>query len=480
MTGQLLWKNESDCQGRFREVSMLMLSSTTLSKRLPAAALGVLLAACSGHQPGAPIKPGMNFFSVQQDIELGKQAAEEVRQQMDIVRDAAVQNYVKRIGERLVQTNAAKSSGFPFEFTVVNEKSINAFALPGGPMFVFSGLIASADNEAQVAGVMGHEMAHVILRHGTNQVSKAQLLELPAQIGGAVAAASVGNEQLGQLVQVGAALGLNSLLLKFSRGAETQADILGSRIMAEAGYNPIEMARFFEKLEGDGGSRAPEFFSDHPNPGNRIKRIESEIAVMPQQSYGFQAGDFGGLKRSVAALPEPKPPQKPQPAAPQVSQPSNAQWRQVRGPTFQMSMPGDWEMVQSNGTPATVVAPRGGLVRQLGGSVAIGFGLMLNYYAPQTASDLGGASQELWRQMMRADPSMQIGSNARQVRLSGATGLMTQYQTESPFGGPEQGVIITVARPEGLFYIIGAAPRQNAQQLQQMLDQVVGSLRFTR
>jgi Zn-dependent protease with chaperone function len=437
-----------------------------------------LLTSCAGRQPGAPVKPGMNFFSVQQDIELGRQAAQEVVQQMEVVKDNSLQEYVRAIGRRLAETSAAKSSGFPFEFTVLNDKSVNAFALPGGPMFIFTGLIAASDTEGQLAGVMGHEMAHVILRHGTNQVSKAQLLQLPAQIGGAVAAASVGNEQLGQLVQLGVGFGLNSLLLKFSRGAETQADILGARMIAEAGYNPIEIARFFEKLGAEGGSRGPQFLASHPNPDNRSKRIEAEISVMPQQRYDFQTGQFDAARNLVSRLPEPRPPQQPKAAPPQVS--DGGQWRQVQGPTFQISIPGDWEMVQSRQSPATVVAPRGGLVKDLSGNVAIGFGMLLSYYAPQQSSDLGGASEELWRQMARADPSMRVAGRASQVNVSGAPGLMTQYQTESPFGGAEQGVIVTVARPEGLFYIVGAAPQQNGQQLSQMLNQVVGSLRFTR
>src|SRR5262249_27257254 len=155
-----------------------------------------------------------------------------------------LQDYLKRVGERLAATAEAKQSGFPFNFTLLNVPEINAFALPGGPMFVFTGLMTAADNEAQVAGVMAHEMSHVILRHGTNQASKANLIQLPAALAGAVA----GNGSLmGQLAQLGVGLGANSVLLKFSRDAESQADALGARMMSEAGYNPVEMARFFEK-----------------------------------------------------------------------------------------------------------------------------------------------------------------------------------------------------------------------------------------
>ena len=121
-------------------------------------------------------------------MQLGKEAAQQVLQQYEVVQNQFLQNYLRRIGKRLAATPEAAQSGFPFTFTLLNQKDVNAFALPGGPMFVFSGLLNSVDNEAQLAGVMAHEMSHVILRHGTNQASKANLLQLPAMLAGAVAA----------------------------------------------------------------------------------------------------------------------------------------------------------------------------------------------------------------------------------------------------------------------------------------------------
>ena len=130
--------------------------------------------------------------------------------------------------------------------------------------------------------MMAHEISHVALRHGTNQASKANLIQLPAMLAGAV----VGNgSMLGQLAQLGIGLGANSVLLKYSRDAETHADMLGARMMAKAGYNPIEMARFFEKLEAQGGSSGPQFLSSHPNPGNRMRAIQEEIQYMPRANY---------------------------------------------------------------------------------------------------------------------------------------------------------------------------------------------------
>jgi beta-barrel assembly-enhancing protease len=274
------------------------------------ATMVLALATAIWAQGPSQFHPGFNLFSKQQDVQLGQENAAQVRKQMPVINDPVLTEYVNRVGKRLVGAREAQESGFPFTFEVVTDPAINAFALPGGPMFINTGLLRALDNEAQLAGVMGHEMSHVILRHGTNQASKSKLIELPAVLGSQLA----GGSMVGQLAQLGIGLGANSMLLKFSRSAEGQADLMGSHLMAEAGYNPIEMARFFEKLNAQGGQRAPQFFSDHPNPGNREKAIEQEIQKLPQQDYSYQTGEFRRMKQAVAKIREPKP--KPPASAP--------------------------------------------------------------------------------------------------------------------------------------------------------------------
>ena len=170
-------------------------------------------------------------------------------------------------------------------------------------MFINTGLLKAVDNEAQLAGVMGHEMSHVILRHGTNQASKQNLIQLPALLGSQM----TGSSMMGQLAQLGIGLGANSVLLKFSRTAESQADITGAHLMAEAGYDPMQMAAFFEKLSAQGGQNAPQFLSDHPNPENRNRAIQEEAQRMPAQKYGFQTGKFDQMKQAVSKIKEPPP-----------------------------------------------------------------------------------------------------------------------------------------------------------------------------
>ena len=268
------------------------------------ATLILVLASVSWAQGPTQFHPGFNLFSKQQDVQLGQENAAQVRAHMKVIRNPVLNDYVNKVGRRLVAAREAQESGFPFTFEVVADPTINAFALPGGPMFINTGLLRAVDNEAQLAGVMGHEMSHVILRHGTNQASKSKLVELPAVLGSQVAGGSL----VGQLTKLGIGLGANSVLLKFSRSAESQADLMGSHLMAESGYNPMEMARFFEKLNQQGGQRTIQFLSDHPNPENREKAIEEEVHRLPDQPYTYQTGDFQRMKALIARVREPKPP----------------------------------------------------------------------------------------------------------------------------------------------------------------------------
>ncbi len=267
-----------------------------------------LLHAQKPHQ----FRPGFNLFSKQQDIQLGEEAAAQVRKEKTVIKDPVLTAYVNRVGKRLAASREAQSSGFPFTFEVVADPTINAFALPGGSMFIHTGLLKAVDNEAQLAGVMGHEMSHVILRHGTNQASKANLVELPAALAGQIAGKG---SMMGQLAQLGIGLGANSVLLKFSRTAESQADLTGSHIMAEAGYDPMEMAHFFNKLGSPGKGFAgdvAQFMSDHPNPDNRERAIELEARLLPAQKYGYETGDFNKMKSEAMKIQEPKPKTQPQ------------------------------------------------------------------------------------------------------------------------------------------------------------------------
>src|SRR6516162_1717574 len=226
--------------------------------------LAVTLLAAGG-APELP-NPGNPSMTRAQQQQVGLQAAAEVYKQMPVLPDSSPETkYIQNLGTRLSKTIPPEHS-WPFQFHVVAQKEINAFALPGGPMFVNIGTITAADNEAELAGVMAHEMAHVYMQHSAKQQEKASLIGDLAGVAGAIAGMKGGT--LGTLAQGGIQFGAGTLILKYSRSDEAQADAVGAIILWKAGYNPIALAEFFEKLAAKGGT-GPQFLSDHPNPGNR-------------------------------------------------------------------------------------------------------------------------------------------------------------------------------------------------------------------
>jgi hypothetical protein len=233
------------------------------------------------------------------------QAASEVYKTMPVLPDTSPETkYIRQLGQKLVATIPPQYS-WPFEFHVVAQKDINAFALPGGPMFVNLGTITAAENEAQLAGVMAHEMSHVIMQHSAKQASKAQTTGLLAGIAGAVlggVAGDVAGGTVSQLGQMGIQMTAQGIILKYSRGDESQADAVGAIIMYKAGYNPQAMADFFKMLETEGGPSQPQWLSDHPNPGNRQLAIQKEIQNWPAETYIADSPAFEKVREEAKGV----------------------------------------------------------------------------------------------------------------------------------------------------------------------------------
>ena len=249
----------------------------------PVIALAIALSLVAGvAEAQTKVSPGFNMFSPQQDVEIGAQSAAEAERQLPMVRDADVEAYVNRIGQKL----AANAGGpqFQYRFRVVNASDINAFALPGGFIYINRGIIENARNEGEVAGVMAHEIAHSALRHGTHQASKAYAAQAGLQILGGLLGGKVGNNTAQILNTVGG-VGLNALFLKFSRELETQADVRGAQILAASGYTPADMVSFFNTLEKVDKSKKTTWLSDHPAPPDRIARIEKEAAAAARAGH---------------------------------------------------------------------------------------------------------------------------------------------------------------------------------------------------
>jgi predicted Zn-dependent protease len=242
-----------------------------------AACGGLLWDTASGVVDGSQPRPGFNLFTHEQDIELGRASAEEAVREVRLVEDERVRAYVRRVGARL----AAHAPGyeFPYQFAVVDAPEVNAYAFPGGYVFVNTGAIAAAENEGELAAVLAHEIAHVALRHGTNQASKAYVTKTGLDM---IDALTGGRETaVGQFVERVAGGGAEMLFQQLGRSSETEADLEGARLMAAAGYDPRDMARFFQNLGETGGARSPEALSDHPDPRSRVASINEAVRALP-------------------------------------------------------------------------------------------------------------------------------------------------------------------------------------------------------
>ncbi len=438
-----------------------------------------LLAAALPLSAAREITPGFNFFSKESDIQLGRESARQVEKQMRLVSDPPLERYVSDLGNRLAK--ASQAPDYPYTFKVVAQKGINAFALPGGPIYIHAATIAAADSEAQLAGVMAHEISHVALRHGTNQVSKAFAWQIPLLLVGAMLNSD--NSLLGQLAQLGVGLGVNSVLLKYSRDAEHDADIVGAYTMAKAGYDPVDMARFFQKLEGEGsGGQGLQFLSDHPNPGNSVKYVQDEVKTMPPRRYTGASPDFARMKDLAAKVPvaeEPREPGAPRHRPHARPEPPSSQLNEFSGSGFRLSHPANWRSYVSDGGREVTIAPLQGLLQGAPGQVHIGVGAMAGYFSPRS-NNLREGTDELVRDLTSKNPGLQArGGERRRITVDGSNGELLRMMGVSPLGQEREiDVLLTVTRPQGLFYLILIAPDSDYNSLQKTFDQMQSSVRF--
>jgi predicted Zn-dependent protease len=243
---------------------------------------------------------GFNLYSPEQDVELGRQAAREVEQQLPLLSNARVDGYVGEVVSRLARY--APGPEFRYQAKTVNAADINAFALPGGFLYVNRGLLEAVRTEGELAGVLAHEISHVALRHGTKQATKGAAaqtgLDLLTQILGRK------DNRSGQIAGVVGGIGLNAAFLHFSRDDEKEADQSGARIMAHAGYDPMEMATFFDLLAQQRKSnpgKVAQFFSSHPEPGDRAQLIRQ--AGYERGGRERQVGDIRVIRQELQRLP---------------------------------------------------------------------------------------------------------------------------------------------------------------------------------
>jgi beta-barrel assembly-enhancing protease len=440
------------------------------------------------------VKLPNNRFTPEQDVELGRKAAAEVRQQFPIIEDERIASYLTAIGDRLVAAapSELKKPVYEYSFTAVNVKEINAFALPGGPMFVHRGMFDAAAAEGEVTGVMAHELAHVLLRHGTANVSKAQnpWLQL-GQLAGAVGGAMVGGAA-GSAIAQGSQMGLGMVLLRYSRDFEKQADLLGAQIMARAGYDPRALARMFETIEretkGSEGGGTPQWLSSHPNPGNRTQYISQEAASLTIASPADTSG-FTPVKSAFASLPPAKSMKEvaeggggaggdaPSVGTPgQPVPPPSSQYRSITGgKVFQAEVPNNWTTLPSKTSVKAV--PENGY-GQLNGQTVFSHGVEFGL-AKAAAADLKEATNAWLKSVAQANPELKSQGAQEATQISQRSALATPLMNPSPLGGQERIVVYTTFLAEGtLFYCVTVVPEKDAAMFADAFERITASIRL--
>lgn len=470
------------------------------------------------------IKPGWNLFSPQDDVQIGQQSAAQAEQQLPILNDNQVQSYVNRIGQRLARN--AGGPQFQYQFKVVNASDINAFALPGGFVYVNRGVLDQARNEGEVAGVLAHEISHVALRHGTHQASKAYAAQAGLSILGGILGGRVGGGAAEVINAVGG-LGLNALFLKYSRDIESQADVRGSQILTASGYSPQDMINFFHTLENVDPSKKTNWMADHPAPPDRIARIQREAQLLHVSANPTtNVAELNQIKSDMARYGKaPTTAQIAQGVAPSSGSANNGRTRssartasgssipniQVAAPSstfrsytapsgvYKISYPSNWSVYQEGSTGVTI-APQGG-VGDINGRTEVVYGAMINHYDPFGSSGMtsnlrnsGGnspyegnvtletATSDLLGQIRQQSPYLNsINNSTQKFNVSGGRALATALRGTDPNTGINERVnVITRQLEDGhLLYMLFVTPEQDASRYGPILEAMVNSLRVS-
>jgi Zn-dependent protease with chaperone function len=453
------------------------------------------------------VKAGFNLFSAEQDVEVGQQSAAQAEQQLPILRDATVQNYVNRIGQNLARN--AGGPNFNYQFRVVNAADINAFALPGGYIYVNRGVIDQARNEGEVAGVLAHEIAHVSLRHGTHQASKAYAAQAGLSILGGLLGGKVGAGAANIINAVGG-FGLNVVFLKYSRDLETQADVRGSQILAASGYSPVDMVNFFHTLESVDKSKKTNWLSDHPAPPDRIARIQKEsqmlrVSQSPTTNVAelrqvqSRLGSSGpAMTSEQIARSGPQSTARSRPAMTSsasdinVAAPSTSLRAYTsRSGLYRVSFPSNWQ-VYEEGTTGATIAPQGG-IGDVNGRTEVVYGAVINHYDPfnnaqgqrylrgsgSSNISLDNATNDLLSQIVQQSPHLgMIKGSAQRLNVNGGQAIAASLRGTNPNTGVKERVTVVTRQlaDDHLVYLLFVTPDRDASKYQSTLNAMIRSI----
>ena len=453
------------------------------------------------------VKPGFNLFSVQQDIEIGQKSAAEAERQLPVLNDRSVEDYVDDLVERLGA--AAPGHKFPYQAKVVNATDINAFALPGGYLYLNRGLIEAARSEGELAGVLAHEIAHIALRHGTHNASKAYATQAGIGVLGGILTRGK-TRSTAQIINLIGGLGLNAVFLKYSRDAETQADIVGAQILSRAGYDPMDMANFFEVLrkqhDKDPG-RLAQFISSHPSPANRSARVQQEARLLGSPGASRSSGRFASVQSELRGMPAGRSMQqiasgqgstrgqgttrggqttpRGTPARVQVAAPSSrfSSFRQ-RDDFFELQHPDNWRAYEAENGFGVTIVPEGGVVETEDGQQSIVYGVIVNHYDPfdgrsAQRSTLDSALTDLTAQIRQSNTHLRSTGSVRRETIDGQAARSIVLTGRSAVTGDEERVTVFARQmgDEHIIYALFIAPGKDYPALSRTFTQMMNSMR---
>ena len=421
-----------------------------------------------------------DMVSKDQEVQIGQEASAQANKQLPVLPDSdPVVKYVQHLGAQLVAH--APGDKWPYNFHVVNQKEINAFALPGGPIYINLGTIQAADNEAQLAGVMAHEISHVVQRHATRAYTKQQEVSLPLQVLGGLMGRGAG----AAVAQLAGQFAVGSYFLHNSRQNESEADLIGTDIMYDTGFDPHQMAVFFDKLKAEGGARGPQFLSDHPDPGNRAQAVSREVATLSPKTYVKDSSEFHAIKSHVAGM-KPLTAQQIQQnqkngtnqggtVTPASDITPSGKFLKFQHSAFNITYPDNWQVFGDQNSAVTI-APKSGIAQD-----QVAYGVIIDGFQGES-NDLDTATHQLVQHLQQGNPDMkQIGSDET-IKVNGVNGKSVDLIGTSPVkdnsgrAQRERDWLVTLQRQDGtLVYGVFIAPEGDFDHLRPTYEQMLRS-----
>ena len=426
--------------------------------------MGVLLLLTNGRS--------VNFFSIKQDIEIGSESSKEAEQSLPLVRDDA---YLRAIGERLIQNRSIPA--LRYRFRIVNSKDVNSLGFPGGPIYIYRGLLQSASNDDEVAAILAHEIGHIASRHGTAQLSRQLIVQAPIAIAAGLTATEAWKEQLGKL---GISLGIDAPFLRYSRDQELEASLMALHLMSDARFDPNALRTLLETVnETRTGetSRAPAFVFDHPQSETLAQEIAEEIERFVAPPHAHASAEFRTFRAGLQKLPYPAAKN----AAAEPSLDSTAKVFTHPQDFYRLGYPDGWQVART-GTNGAIIAPIDGVQSSRNGD-DVTHGVMFDLFdvaVPDRSLTLEQATNRLIVFLRQRNQSLRIVPGAQtQTLISDEPGVRTVMIGKSNASNSSEVVwVVTRLYYQSLFYMVFVAPEDEFAMYQPTFEQMIRSVRL--